>query len=77
MPEQEHIVKNGKNRSGTQTYKCKDCGGYGVLDSKQPGRTVDKEALAKAYRERQSQRATGRIFNVSHFFVQTVLKKSP
>jgi transposase-like protein len=73
----KNIVKNGKNRSGTQTYKCKDCGCFRVLDSKQPSRTVDKEALAKAYMERQSHRATGRIFNVSHFFVQTALKKKP
>lgn len=75
--ERKNIVKNGKNRSGTQTYKCKDCGCCRVLDSKQKGRTVDPVALHNAYNERQSLRATGRIFGVSHFAVQDWLKKKP
>jgi hypothetical protein len=35
------------------------------------------DAISKAYMERQSLRATGRIFNVSHFFVQQALKQKP
>ncbi len=59
----KNIVKNDKNRPGTQTYKCKDCGCFRVLDSKQPSRTVDNEALAKAYRERQSLRGCLKILS--------------
>ena len=70
-----NIVKNGKNKSGTQTYKCNDCGCCRVLDSKQPSRNLDMEAVARTYQERQSFRGTGRIFNVSDFFVRSVLKK--
>jgi transposase-like protein len=73
----KNIVKNGKNRSGTQTYKCKDCGCYQVFDSKQPSRRLDPEVIARTYRERQSLRATGRILGVSEFFVPSALKKSP
>ena len=29
----ENIIKNGKNRAGSQTYKCKDCLSYGILES--------------------------------------------
>jgi insertion element IS1 protein InsB len=70
-----NIVKNGKNRSGTQTYKCKDCGCCRVLDSKQPGRTLDPDLVKRTYEERQSLRGTGRLLNVSHRTVLTWLKK--
>ena len=72
-----NIVKNGKNRSGTQTYKCKDCGCCRVLDSKQKGRQIDPELLARTYQERQSLRATGRILGISHTLVLKSLKKKP
>ncbi|MCW5924310.1 MAG: IS1 family transposase [Saprospiraceae bacterium] len=73
--ESSNIVKNGKNRSGTQTYKCKDCGCCRVLDSKQPSRNIDPELVERAYQERQSLRGTGRLLNVSHRTVLNWLKK--
>ena len=72
-----NIIKNGKNSCGTQTYKCKDCGSYRVLDSKQKSRQIDPELIERSYLERQSLRATARMLGVSHTFVQEQLKKRP
>jgi len=44
-----NIVKNGKNTSGTQTFKCKDCGCCRVLDTRQKGRQPDAEEVRRAY----------------------------
>ena len=71
-----HIVKNGKNVSGTQTYKCTDCGCCRVLDSKHKSRHIDRALVERTYLERQSLRGTGRIFDISHRTVLTWLKKS-
>jgi transposase-like protein len=69
------IVRNGKNRVGNQRYKCKNCGVTRVLDSRLPTRQLDPAALARSYLERQSLRATGRIFGMSHVTVLHHLKK--
>ena len=71
-----NIVKNGKNTSGTQTFKCKDCGCCRVLDTRQKGRQPDAEEVRRAYVERQSLRGTARIFGVSHPVILGLLKKS-
>lgn len=70
-----NIVRNGKNRVGNQRYRCKDCGVTRVLDSRLPTRQPDPAALERSYRERNSLRATGRIFGVSHVTVFQRLKK--
>jgi transposase-like protein len=70
-----NIVRNGKNRVGNQRYLCKNCGVTRVLDSRLPTRELDLEALERSYRERNSLRATGRIFGVSHVTVFQHLKK--
>ena len=70
-----NLVLNGKNRAGNQRYKCKDCGVTRVLDSRLPSRQLDLEMLERTYLERNSLRATGRIFGVSHFTVFQQLKK--
>jgi insertion element IS1 protein InsB len=70
-----NIIRNGKNRSGTQTYKCKDCGSYRVLDSKQKSRQIASELIERTYLERQSLRGTARVFGISHTSVQEWLKK--
>ncbi len=71
-----NIAKNGKNRSGTQTYTCKDCGGYRVVESKQAGRRVDMAPVERLYQERQSLRAKARVLKVSRRTVLHWLKKS-
>jgi transposase-like protein len=70
-----NIVKNGKNRSGTQTYKCKDCGCYRVVESKQASRRIDMGLVERIYPERQSLRATARVLKVSHRTVLNWLKE--
>lgn len=70
-----NIVRNGRNSAGTQRYKCKACGVTRVLDSLQAHARIDQEAVERAYRERNSLRATARIFNVSHETVAQMLKK--
>ncbi len=74
--ESENIVLNGKNKSGSQTYKCKDCGCCRVLISVKKTENIDLDALSKSYEERNSLRSIGRIFGVSHFTVYKLLKKS-
>ncbi len=71
-----NIVKNGKNASGQQRYRCNDCGVTRVLDSVQKVSQVNLSQVQKTYEERNSFRSTGRIFGVSHVTVQRWLKKS-
>ena len=73
----ENIVRNGKNRAGSQRYKCNDCGVTRVLDSQLASRQVDLAAVERAYLERNSLRGTARIFKVSHTTISDWLKKSP
>ncbi len=69
------IVLNGKNTSGSQTYKCLDCKCYRVLFSVKKTAQIDEDAVARTYEERNSYRSTGRIFGISHFTVFNLLKK--
>ena len=70
-----NIVLNGKNRSGSQTYKCKDCGACRVLFSVKKTANIDMDALARTYEERNSYRSSARIFGISHVTVYKYLKK--
>lgn len=70
-----NLVKNGTNSSGSQRYKCKDCGVCRVLTPKSQASRVDKEAVFRTFEERNSYRSTGRIFNISHTTVFKWLKK--
>jgi len=72
-----NIVKNGKNATGQQRYKCNDCGVTRVLDSLHKVDQVDLAQVERTYQERNSFRSTARIFGVSHVTVQRWLKKSP
>ena len=70
-----NIVKNGHNKSGSPQYKCKSCGTCRVLKPNNKHAELDKEAVGRAYEERPSYRAIGRIFNVSHVTIFKLLKK--
>ena len=72
----ENIVLNGKNKSGSQTYKCNDCGCCRVLFSVKKTQNIDLDSLNKTYQERNSTRSTGRIFGISHVTVWSYLKKT-
>ena len=71
----ENIVLNGKNISGSQTYKCNDCHCFRVLFSVKKTENINLEALSRTYEERNSFRSTGRIFGISHLTVYNLLKK--
>ena len=78
----ENIVLNGKNRSGSQTYKCNDCGSCRVLFSVKKTSNIDLDTLSKTYEERSgtppdSLHSTGRIFEISYITVLNLLKKKP
>ena len=70
-----NIVRNGHNAAGSQRYKCKACGVTRVLESVQAQTRLDQATVERAYRERNSLRATARIFNVSHETIAQMLKK--
>jgi transposase-like protein len=72
-----NISLNGKNKSGSQTCKCKDCGCYQVLFSVKKTANIDLDALSRTYEERNSYRSSGRIFGISHVTVFNYLKKKP
>lgn len=67
-----NLVRNGKNKSGTPTYHCKDCKSYGVLYHK---KALDEAAVVRTYEERNSYRSVARIFKTSHVRVYYLLKK--
>ena len=72
----ENIVLNGKNKGGSQTYKCNHCGICRVLFSIKKTKDIDLDTLYKTYQERNSTRSTGRIFGISHVTVWNYLKKN-
>ncbi len=71
-----NIIRNGKNLSGRQRYKCKDCDVTRVLDPVRKSRNLDMEQVSQTYQKRKSFRSTGRIFGVNHVTVQKWLKKA-
>jgi transposase-like protein len=71
----ENLIRNGKNASGSQRYRCKDCGVTRVLDKQHASAHIDQEMVERSYLERNSLRATARIFNVHHVTVWKWLKK--
>ena len=69
------LTKNGTNRAGSQRYKCHSCGSSLVYSPKTRGVKVDKEAVYRSFKERNSYRSIGRIFNISHTTVARWLKE--
>jgi len=72
-----NIVKNGRNASGKQQYRCKDCGAYKVLAPTVQYSEGRKEEILRAYQERASLRGVCRVFGVSRPTVAAWLKKTP
>ena len=70
-----NIVKNGHNASGSQQYRCKDCGKRGVLEPKRGYTEEQKEQVLAAYNERSSMRGIQRTFGVSRPTLASWLKK--
>jgi len=72
-----HIVKNGRNRSGSQQYQCRTCGASKVLLSKQRYSEERKAEVLRAYQERCSLRGLSRTFGITHKTITQWLKKTP
>ncbi len=70
-----NIVKNGHNASGSQQFRCKDCGKYGVLQPRRGYTEEQKERILAAYFERPSMRGIARLFGVSRNTLTEWLKK--
>ena len=71
----QNIVKNGHNASGSQQYRCKDCGKRGVLEPKRGYTEAQKEQILSAYSERSSMRGIQRTFGVSRPTLAYWIKK--
>ena len=70
-----NIVKNGRNRSGSQQYLCKDCRAAGVLTPKHPYPPARQDEILRAYQERSSMRGIARTFGVSRNTLAAWIKK--
>ena len=71
-----HIVKNGRNRSGSQQYQCRTCGASKVLLPKQRYSEERKAEVLRAYQERSSLRGLSRTFGITRKTITQWLKKN-
>ncbi|MEL6821791.1 MAG: transposase [Calditrichota bacterium] len=71
----ENIVKNGKNRCGSQQYICRDCNASGVLMPKSRYSEAQKNEILQAYYEKGNMRLVSRIYGVSRKTLSNWLKK--
>src|ERR1700750_3224973 len=72
-----NVVKNGKNRAGSQQFLCRDCKKSAVMYPHNRRSEADKEQILAAYHERPSMRGIARIFHVGRGTLKEMLKKSP
>ena len=63
--DEKNQIKAGKTKAGTQKYKCKICGKYYVLESKNRSYSEEfKKKAIKLYMEGNSSRAVSRILGI-------------
>ena len=72
----EKIVKNGKNRCGSQQYICRECNASGVLVPKSRYSDSQKNEILQAYYEKGNMRLVSRLYGVSRKTLSNWLKKS-
>ena len=70
-----HIVKNERNRSGSQQYQCRACGASKVLLPKRRYSEERKAEVLRAYQERSSLRGLSRTFGITRKTITQWLKK--
>lgn len=58
------IIRNGRNKCGSEQYHCKTCGVYRVLRPKERYSEPERQRILRAYRERMSLRGLQRVFGV-------------
>ena len=72
-----NVVKNGKNRAGSQQFLCKECKKSAVMYPHNRRTDADKERILAAYHERPSMRGIARMFQIGRGTLKELLKKSP
>jgi len=70
-----HVVKNGKNSSGSQQFLCKDCYKSAVMYPQNQRSQEEQEQILSAYHERPSMRGIARTFHISRNTLKKLLKK--
>ena len=69
-------VKNGKTHSGTQSYRCRNCGKQFVLNPKKgPISQETKEIIDRMLLERLSLAGIARVTRVSERWLQTYVNE--
>ena len=70
-------MKNGANRSGTQTYRCRHCNKYYTPDPKRTEYSEETRSLAlKLFYSGVSGRGVGKVLRMSKANVYNWLKKN-
>ena len=73
--ESEEVVKDGKNGSGSQRYKCKACGRHFTPEPNEIGYAMDvRQQAVEMYVDGQNYRRTGRNLRVNHQTVANWVK---
>ena len=73
----EHQIKAGFNASGTQRYKCKECGKYYTLEPKKHEYSEETRELAlKIYYSGVSARCVARILKMNKSNIANWIKKT-
>lgn len=72
-----NIVRNGRNRYGSQQFRCKDCGKYAVVEPTVKYTPQQREQILAAYQERSSMRGIVRVYGTSRTTLSKWLKKKP
>jgi insertion element IS1 protein InsB len=75
LPKQKHRQEHGRNASGNQQYRCKDCGAYKVLEPTVRYGQERKEEFLRAYHERSNLRGISRTFGVLRPTMSGMAKK--
>ena len=66
-----HVVRNGVNRSGTPTFRCRGCGRrFVAAPRKGPVPAADRAAIERMLAERLSLRAIARVAGRSRSWLQ-------
>jgi transposase-like protein len=71
-----HVVRNGVNESGSQTYRCRACGRRFVAEPrKQPVSDQTKDLIRRLLAERMGVRAIARATQLSRTWVQGFINR--
>jgi len=72
-----NVVKNGKNRAGSQQFRCKACGKSAVMYPRHRKTDTEQTQILAAYHERPSMRGIARLFHILRNTLKNLLKKKP